>query len=105
MTEVRFYVQKGLLTGFEMAGHSTSSADDEDGRLVCSAVSSAAFMAANTLTEVVGASAETEVSDGHMCVRLTSKLDESQIVLRGFELHLYELAKQYRNHVKVYSEV
>ena len=105
MTEIRFYAQNLLLSGFEITGHSTSSADDIDGKLVCSAVSSAAYMAANTISEIIGASAEIEVNDGYMSVKLTSKLDESQIVLKGLLLHSNELAKQYRNYLKVYSEV
>lgn len=105
MTEIKFYKQGATITGFVITGHSTSSADDFEGKLVCSAVSSAAYMAANTLLEIVKAKAFTEVKDGYMRVELSTKLEESQTILQGFLLHSNELAKQYRNYLKVYSEV
>ena len=105
MTEIRFFNEDKMITGYEISGHSTSSAQDIDGKIVCSAVSSAAYMAANTLSEIVGAELEAEVSDGYMCIKLKSLVEQSQITLKGFYLHASELAKNYRNYVKVYSEV
>ena len=105
MTEIKFYKQDVLITGFEITGHSTSSVDDFDGKLVCSAVSSAAYLVANTLGEIIKAKLITDVKDGYMLVKLSSKLEESQVTLNGFLLHSNELAKQYRNYLKVYSEV
>ena len=105
MTKIRFFENDGLLIGYEISGHSTSSAQDIDGKIVCSAVSSAAYMAANTLSEVVGAELEADVSDGYMCIKLKSLVEQSQVTLKGFYLHASELAKNYRNYVKVYSEV
>ncbi len=105
MTKIRFFESDGLLSGYEISGHSTSSAQDIDGKIVCSAVSSAAYMAANTLSEIIGAELETEVSDGYMCIKLKSLVEQSQVTLKGFYLHASELAKDYRNYVKVYSEV
>jgi uncharacterized protein YsxB (DUF464 family) len=105
MTKIRFFENDGLLIGYEISGHSTSSAQDIDGKIVCSAVSSAAYMAANTLSEIVGAELEADVSDGYMCVKLKSLVEQSQVTLKGFYLHASELAKNYRNYVKVYSEV
>ena len=62
-------------------------------------------MTANTLSEIVGADIEAKVSDGYMRVAVKSKISESQITLKGFLLHASELAKDYCNYVKVYSEV
>lgn len=107
MTKVKFFGQNGVITGFEMSGHCTANSDDFEGKLLCSAVSSAGYMTVNTLTETVGAEAEVDVSDddGYMSLKLKTKLDESQVTLKGFLLHLSELAKQYRKYLKVYSEV
>ena len=105
MTEIKFFKSDDVFTGFEISGHSTSSARDTEGKIVCSAVSSAAFMAANTLSEIVGADLDAEVSDGYMCIKLKTLVKESQITLKGFYLHASEIAKDYRNYVKVYSEV
>lgn len=105
MTEIKFYGKNGLITGYEISGHSTVSEHDTDGKIVCSAVSSAAYMAANTLSEIIGAETEAEVSDGYMSITVKSKISESQVILKGFLLHARELATDYRNYVKVYSEV
>lgn len=105
MTSVKFYVHSGSLLGYEVSGHSTSSASDNEGKIVCAAVSSAAIMAANTLTEIIGAKIESDVKDGYMSIKLSSKQDECQNVLKGLRLHLNELAVQYPNQLKVFSEV
>ncbi len=105
MTEIRFFQADCQLTGFEVSGHSTTAFDDETGKIVCSAVSSAAYMAANTLSEIVKAELQAEVHDGYMFVKVKSNISKSQDILKGFLLHARELANQYRNYVKVYSEV
>ena len=105
MTSVKFFVADGRLAGFKISGHSSSSYGDEAGKIICSAVSSAAYMAVNTLTEIIGADVEAEVEDGYMSVKLKSKPDESQTVLKGLRLHLNNLAAQYFNHIKVNPEV
>ena len=105
MTKVRFFKQGSLIIGFEITGHSTTDESDETGRLVCSAVSSAAYMAVNTLTEIVGAKVDAKVNDAIMHIVVKSKLDESQITLAGLRLHMCELSKQYTTNVKVITEV
>ncbi len=105
MTEIRFLKDKGSVIGFEITGHSTVSAEDTEGKIVCSAVSSAAYLTANTLSEIVNAEIDADIRDGYMKIKLKSKISESQVTLKGFYLHASELANQYRNHVKVYSEV
>ena len=106
MTEVKFSGQDPII-GFSISGHSTCDADDMLGKIVCSSISSAAYLTANTLIEVVKADVETELDEetGFMSVNLKSKLSESQVTLMGLKIHLEQLAKQYRNHLKVYSEV
>ena len=101
MTRVTFFSRGGSLTGFELSGHSTADASDEAGRLVCSAVSSAAFLTANTLTEVVGAKAEIRQEESFLSLSLADRIPESQVTLRGFRLHMTELAGQYPNNIQL----
>ena len=54
MTRVKFLFKNGSLSGYEIKGHSTNCVDDLEGKIVCSAVSSAAYMTANTITEIIG---------------------------------------------------
>ncbi len=101
MNRVSFQNQGNTILGFELSGHCTDDAQDEAGKLVCSAVSSAAYLTANTLTEIVGARADVQVKESFLSLRLTDKIPESQVVLRGFRLHMTELAGQYPNNIQL----
>lgn len=105
MTSVKFLVSGKTLVGFEADGHSTQNCDDENGRLVCSAISSAIYMAANTVTEIIGNSADIDVSDGHMYFKVKNPSRETSMVLEGLKLHIEQLAEEYSDNIKVYSEV
>ena len=88
-----------------MSGHSSRSNSDFEGKLVCSAVSSAAYMAVNTLTEIVGASLSIEQDDALLNIKVQSKLEECQVTLKGFKLHITQLQKQYKNNIQIITEV
>ena len=105
MTAVTFFTDNVKITGFHIIGHSTSSENDIQGKLVCSAVSSAAYLVANTITDIIGANCVVKVLDGELELKLVDKISESQEILRGFKLHIEELVKQYQNRIKVVSEV
>ena len=104
MTKATFYFSGGIITGFRISGH-TADSDTEEGRLICAAVSSAAYMAANTVTDVVGAPADAVVSDGEMLFTLKKSDRSSQSVLQGLKLHLESLSQQYVNYIAVNTEV
>ena len=72
MIRVDFFTAKdGGLNGFQIKGHSGSAASGED--IVCAAVSSAAYLTANTITEILHADASVFVDDGEMALRLPKK--------------------------------
>ncbi|HHW46194.1 MAG TPA: ribosomal-processing cysteine protease Prp [Clostridiales bacterium] len=105
MTYVSFKISNGYIIGFDISGHSTAYADDIEGKLVCAAVSSAAYMAANTLTEILKAEADIHIDDARMKFMLKSDPHICQVCLEGFKLHLSQLANQYKNNLKVITEV
>ena len=100
MTKAKFWNY-----GFRITGHSTKNAGDDSGRALCAAISSAAYMAANTVTEVIGDKAETEVGDGEMFLDVKNPSDKTKAVIEGLKLHLSELSKQYGKQLNVNSEV
>lgn len=102
MTSVKFLADKNLY-GFEISGHASKSHDDEVGKIVCSAVSSAAYMAANTITEVIGDKAEATVDDAMMRVLVQNPSKASILVLEGLKLHLTELSNQYSNNITIFG--
>ena len=83
MIRVIFTVESGIVTGFELRGHAGCAEAGSD--IVCAAVSSAAYMTANT-------------EDGHMKLCLShddAKDTAAQTVLSGFLLHLNALGRAY----------
>ena len=100
MTSVKFLAD-GKLFGFEISGHSTLNCDDEVGKTVCAAVSSAAYMTVNTITEIIGDKANAKVSDGKMYFAVKNPSDAAIMVLKGLKLHLTELSMQYSNNIKI----
>ncbi|MGN0542354.1 MAG: ribosomal-processing cysteine protease Prp [Acutalibacteraceae bacterium] len=99
MIKVRFSVGDRQLKGFEISGHALFAESGKD--IICAAVSSAAYMAANTVTEIIRADAKAQAEDGAMVLTLNEPNTQAETVLRGLELHLTELSKQYPQHIKI----
>lgn len=90
MITVCFYVKKETV-GFEMSGHSGYAEEGDD--IICAAVSSCAYMTANTLTEIVGLDPEIKVKDGYMKLILNdTEASKAQDILNGFMLHINAMA-------------
>lgn len=99
MTQSKFFYSDGVLTGFELTGHAGGVSGSD---IVCAAVSSAAYMTANTITEVYKLPAQIQVDDGYMALRLNvADANRCRELLEGFQLHLLELQKQYPKKLKV----
>ncbi len=98
MIKAKFFLNGKILSGFEVSGHSGSAEAGQD--IVCSAVSSAVIMAANTVTEIAKIPAETKAESGYMFFKV-SQAEDVQYILRGLELHLKELEKQYPDYLKI----
>ncbi len=105
MTSVKFLKEQNRICGFELSGHSSEDYSDQVGKIVCSAVSSAAYMAANTIIEIIGDKCETEVSDGFMRIFLENPSEKTILVLEGFKLHITELSKDYKKQLRIITEV
>ncbi|MBQ2775547.1 MAG: ribosomal-processing cysteine protease Prp [Clostridia bacterium] len=97
------FFKSGSSKGFEISGHASSRAYGSD--TVCAAVSSAAYMAANTVTEVLKVKADADVSNGYLKFTFDSEDKAAEAVLDGLELHIRELEKEYPKKIKVITEV
>lgn len=86
---------------FTVKGHSGSAKAGED--IICAAVSSAVYMAANTLTEVLGLSPEITERDGFLSVTLKSVAEAKAAspVIEGLYLHMTGLEEQYSEFIHV----
>ncbi|MBR3988141.1 MAG: ribosomal-processing cysteine protease Prp [Clostridia bacterium] len=100
MIKVSFVIKRGLIHGFTVEGHSGFGEEGND--IVCAAVSSAAYMTVNTITDVLNLRPKIKAKDGFMTIKLSSKQSEkAQVILCGFRLHLTELSKDYNNNLTV----
>ena len=99
MIRINFFKENGLMSGFECKGHSMSAERGQD--IICAAVSSACYMAANTVTEITKLDAEANATDGYMRLDVKSSPEKAQDTLNGLHLHLTELEKQYPGNIKV----
>ncbi len=105
MTRVKFLSNDESLYGFEIRGHSSVDCNDDEGKLVCAAVSSAAYMTANTITEIIGDKCLIDVDDALMHIEVVDPGQRTLTVLEGLKLHLTELSKQYSKRIKITTEV
>jgi uncharacterized protein YsxB (DUF464 family) len=104
MTKATFYFDRDVPYGFLIEGHSGFAEEGED--IVCASVSSAAYMVANTILEVMKVNAKADVSDAKM--KLTVKKEQRHItkdILLGLKLHLDSLAEDYPKFLETLTEV
>jgi len=88
----------GEPAGFMVSGHTGTSGRS----IVCAAVSSACYMAANTITEILCAHAEVSERDGYMSVIVADDdIPKAKTILAGLGLHLRQLAEQYPTQIKI----
>lgn len=98
--------EEGYVTGFRVEGHADMGKAGQD--IVCAAVSSAVYMAANTITDVLSVTPiSLRVNEGDMLFRVEDR-DEQRVrsILSGLKLHLLGLEEQYPKHISVnYTEI
>ena len=91
----------GRLLGFRLCGHAGWGEEGTD--IVCAAVSSAAYLVANTATDVLGVTPlSLRVAEDSMLLRLEERDEPAcRNLLRGLRLHLCGLEEQYPGFLRV----
>lgn len=103
MIQAVFSVRNGKPAGFTIQGHSGAAQSGQD--IVCAAVSSAAYMAVNTITDILGCQVNAQVDSGLMKISLRGEHNAASDILAGLQLHITELAKEYPDFIKITTEV
>ncbi len=100
MIRFKFFLSGSRITGFDVAGHAGHGEEGSD--IVCAAVSSAAYLAANTLTDffTVGAAAADD-PNGRMTLTVPPGSETAQQLLKGLEQHIRMLSAQYPGCIKI----
>ena len=100
MTKAKFLFCKDVIVSFELSGHSGAGECGTD--IVCSAVSSATYMAANTILEIMKIEANAEVTDGYFKFDMDlNSAQKAKVITDGLYLHLEQLQGQYPNNLKL----
>ena len=106
MISVEFFTtESGELIGFQIRGHAGGIQGQD---IVCAAVSSAAYMTANTITEILHVDASVAVAEEvEMYLRIPRRdAVQCREMLAGLKLHLLALEEQYPKNIQVnYTEV
>ena len=100
MTKVSFTSLDSRIIAFELSGHSGFS-DEND--IVCAAVSSAAYMTVNTITDIYGIEADISLDESKGFLSLSLSLEDAKRckeLLDGFVLHVKSLSSQYPDNIK-----
>lgn len=107
MIQAEFFADaEGRLLGFSITGHAGIAEAGED--ILCAAVSSAAYMTANTILEVLHITpVSLRVEEGEMLLRVFERDERPcRSLFSGFKLHLLGLEEQYPENLRVrYTEV
>ena len=100
MIKVDFFGTSPVL-GFNISGHADYAQQGYD--IVCAAVSSAAYMTANTVTDVVKAQdVKLRVKGGDMYLKLgLPDAHKCRDIMQGFVLHMLSLSEQYKQYITV----
>ncbi len=85
---------------FVILGH---AGGEEGTDVVCAAVSSAAYLAANTVTEILQTKANATVSGGYLQFSCSGSKAAADVI-RGLRLHLEQLEKDHPAKIKVITE-
>ena len=100
-----FHSENGAPLGFSFNGHAGYAAHGSD--IVCAAISSVAYMTANTIIEIMKIEADADVNEnGAMTLKVPEEsAEKTKELLLGLELHINELGKQYPKNVTITTEV
>jgi uncharacterized protein YsxB (DUF464 family) len=104
MVRARFLFNGGLIQGFKVTDHAGLADAGRD--IACASVTSAVQMASNTITEVVGITAEIKTDEARVYLTLPNELNENeqncaQAVLNGMRLHFNLLAEEFPGTISV----
>lgn len=103
MIRTVFRLHENRLTGFTLKGHANMG--DEGLDIVCAAVSSAAYMTVNALTDVIFENVELDVADGYLHCNVLNGSESAQVLLRSFRFHMEQLQEEYPRAIKITTEV
>ena len=100
MIKAQFYKKNNKFTGFSLSGHAGLAESGKD--IACAAVSSAAELVCNTVTDIFCDNAQVTVSDNMLTLKAEKNLGEySEKLIRSFFIHLGFIAEEFPGHIRI----
>ena len=100
MTKIVIFKKNGMISEFQIKGHSGYAEEGSD--IVCSGISVASQMALVGLVEVLKLNVQQDIKDGYMHITINDfQNDKAQAILSAMELTLQDIAKNYARYVKM----
>ena len=88
------------IAGFDISGHTGAGVSGSD--IFCAAISSAAYLTVNTITDVMGVEAKVSVSEGRLRFVLENGAEKQcKPLLIGFMLHMKQLKEQRPKSIRI----
>lgn len=104
MIRAIFFSAGDRLTGFSLSGHGGCEAADGTGDVVCAAVSSAAQLTANAVTDFLGGRAKVSAGGNNLTLRLENDCPAALGIIEAFRVHLGFIEEEYPRSVEIIIE-
>lgn len=103
MIKAVFFTENGRLSGFSLSGHAGYGTAGND--VACAAVSSAAELTCNTVTEFFGDDADVSVSENMLTLRLKNEgCGYSEKLIESFKTHLGFISKEFPRSIQIITK-
>ncbi len=103
MIKAEFLRYSGALVGFSVSGHAGAGEYGQD--IVCSAVTSAVMLTANTITDFLLADADVKIGENKVSLELldsdSAKSTTAEQVIASFEKHLEIIAEEAKGTIQI----
>lgn len=103
MIKAVFFTENGRLSGFSLSGHAGYGTAGND--VACAAVSSAAELTCNTVTEFFGDDADVSVSENMLTLRLKNEgCGYSEKLIESFKTHLCFISEEFPRSIQIITK-
>lgn len=103
MIKAVFFTENGRLSGFSLSGHAGYGTAGND--VACAAVSSAAELTCNTVTEFFGDDADISVSENMLTLRLKDEgCGYSEKLIESFRTHLSFISEEFPRSIQIITK-
>ncbi len=99
MIKAVFFKKDGRLSGFSLSGHAGYGTRGND--VCCAAVSSAAELVCNTVTDFFGCDAQAEAADNCVTLNMKSGCGEGYKLIESFYTHLGFIAEEFPHGIMI----